>query len=118
VSRRTSWILGGLGCGLTLQQANDLPTQGGGYIHEVVSGGPADRAGLQGSSGTMQLDRLDVPVGGDVVIAADGESVVDWSDLLARIALSDVGEQVELAVLRDGEEMTISVELEAQAGTQ
>jgi 2-alkenal reductase len=109
------WLgVSGTSVGLILQQANDLPTQRGGYIHEVVSGGPADQAGLQGTSEQAQVNGLDVPVGGDVVIAINGESVIDWSDLLSRIALSDVGEEVELTILRDGEEQTITVELEAR----
>ena len=109
------WLgVSGTSVGRILQQANDLPTQRGGYIHEVVSGAPADQAELQGTSSRAQIDGLEVPVGGDVVIAVDGESVLDWSDLLTRIALRSPGDQVELTVLREGEEITVTVELEAR----
>ena len=80
----------------------------------VVSDGPAAKAGLQGSSGTRQVDGFDVPVGGDVVIAAGGERVVDFDDLLIAVASKNPGDTVELTILRDGEEQQVAVTLEAR----
>jgi S1-C subfamily serine protease len=83
----------------------------GAYISNVVEGAPADRAGLVGSSGTRQLEGLIAPVGGDVVIEADGEPIEFFSDLLVSVAFKKVGESIELTILRDGEEMKLTVEL-------
>jgi S1-C subfamily serine protease len=103
---------------LALAEANNLDTQKGAYIHEVISGGPAAEAGLQGSSGTTTVSGIQVPTGGDVVVAVNGEPVVDWSDLLANIALRSPGDRVTLTVIRDGQRTEIPVELEARSASQ
>jgi len=104
----------GTSVSLLIQEANDLATQDGAYISSIVSGGPAEAAGLRGSSGTRQVDGLDVPTGGDVIIAVDGDPVIDFSDLLFRIATSNPGDTLELTVIRNGESMPISVTLEVR----
>jgi S1-C subfamily serine protease len=103
---------------LALAEANNLDTQKGAYIHEVILGGPAAQAGLQGSSGTTTVSGIQVPTGGDVVVAVNGEPVVDWSDLLANIALRSPGDRVTLTVIRDGQRTEIPVELEARSASQ
>jgi S1-C subfamily serine protease len=99
---------------LLIMQANNLDTQQGAYIHQVVSGGPAAQAGLQGTTGTTEVDGIETFVGGDVVIAIDGRQVNDWSDLLVDIAFHQVGDQVELTILRDGQRQTVQVTLQAR----
>jgi 2-alkenal reductase len=96
---------------LLLQEANDLPVQQGAYISEVTEGGPADQGGIQGAAGETRLQGLRVPVGGDVVIAADGEEITDFNDLLAYVAFKRPGDTVELTILRDGERQQVTVEL-------
>jgi S1-C subfamily serine protease len=99
---------------LLIQQANNLPTQQGAYIDQVVPGGPAAQAGLQGSTGTETIDGIDVPVGGDVVIKANGEQITDFNDLLVRIAFSEIGTKVQLTILRGGEEQAVTLTLQAR----
>jgi S1-C subfamily serine protease len=96
---------------LSLETANDLTTQHGAYINSVVDGGPAASAGLQGSSGTKQVEGLSTPVGGDVVVEVDGKSINFFSDLLVAIAFKHPGDSVELTILRDGVSQNIQVEL-------
>jgi 2-alkenal reductase len=97
---------------LTIVEANDLPVNRGAYIHAVVSGGPAAEAGLQGSTGTVEVDGFEVPVGGDVVIEADGEPITDFSALLVHVSDRVPGDTIELTILRDGDRQQITVELE------
>jgi S1-C subfamily serine protease len=99
---------------LLLQEANDLDTQHGAYVSAVVSGGPAEGAGLRGTSGTRQVDGFDTPTGGDVIVEVDGEPVLDFSDLLNRIASSSPGDTLDLTVVRGGERVAISVTLQAR----
>lgn len=99
--------------GLTLMEANNLETQQGAYIVSVVPGGPADEAGLQGAE-LVQQDGLRIPMGGDVVIAIDGEAVQDFEDLTNQIAFKTPGEEVVLHLIRDGQEEELSVTLEAR----
>lgn len=101
----------GASVNLLLAGANDFDTQQGAYIDEVVPDGPADEAGLQGSSDTVKINGFDVPVGGDVVIAADGEPVADFNDLLARIIFKDPDDTMDLTILRDGQREEITIQL-------
>ena len=102
------------GVDLAIQRANELPTQQGAYIHQVIPGGPAAEAGLQGSTGTETVLGQSVPVGGDVVLGMNGEPVADFADLLTRIAFSEPGEEVTLTILRDGEMQELPVVLSAR----
>lgn len=99
---------------LAVQRASDLPSQEGAYIHNVVAGTPAAEAGLQGSTGTESVLGQSVPVGGDVVLGMNGESVIDFADLLGRIAFSEPGEEVTLTIMRDGETQEVTVVLAAR----
>jgi S1-C subfamily serine protease len=99
-----------------IANANGLDTQFGAYIQEVIQGGPADQAGLQGSTGTDSVDGVPIPVGGDVVIEADGEQIRSFSDLLVHVAYQNVGDQIQLTVLRNGEQRSVTLTLAARPG--
>jgi 2-alkenal reductase len=94
-----------------IAQANDLETAQGAYINNVTPGGPADDAGLQGSSGTEVINGARVPVGGDVVIEANGDPIVDFTDLLINVTYSQPGEEMPLTILRNGERLELTVVL-------
>jgi len=64
----------------------------GALVANVVSGGPAADAGVQP---------------GDVIVGVDGEDIVEGRDLLRQVIRKDVGSEVSLRVIRDGEEKTI-----------
>jgi S1-C subfamily serine protease len=96
---------------LQLMQANQLESQRGAYIDDIVNGGPADLAGVHGSTDTVEVDGVAVPVGGDIVLAVNGEPISSFDDLLFRVVMSEPGQTVELSLLRGGEKIEISVEL-------
>ena len=79
-------------------QASDVTTEGqaGAVITTVVADSAAESAGIQ-------LD--------DVVIGFDGVPIVGWFDLIAQVRSHQPGETVDVLVLRDGEEVAISVTL-------
>jgi len=104
----------GTSLNLILQRANDLEIQQGAYIISVAPDGPADEAGLQGSPNTRLVEGLDAPVGGDVVVAADGKSIADFDDLLVAVTSKSPGDTIELTILRDGNEQRVTVTLEAR----
>jgi S1-C subfamily serine protease len=60
------------------------------------------------------MDGLPVPVGGDVVIAADGEPIHSMDDLILSISQHQPGDQMTLTVLRNDEEIEVSVTLAAR----
>lgn len=93
--------------------------QHGAMVAEVVSGGPADKAGLQGSDSEATIEGVSMGIGGDVIVAIDGEPVNDMDDLIAYLSAStQVGQVVNLTVLRGGSEQDIDVTLQARPAEQ
>ena len=74
------------------------PTLGraGALVIEVVPNSPADQSGLQQ---------------GDLIINVDGSPILGMSELAARIRLSSPGTEISLGVLRNGDEISITVVL-------
>ena len=106
------WLgIEGTSVNLMIMEANELETQKGAYIASVVANSPAARAELRGSSDTVEIDGVQVPVGGDVVIAIDGKPIVDFSDLLVEVAYRRPGDTMRLTVVREGETREIAVKL-------
>jgi S1-C subfamily serine protease len=88
-----------------------IDAKNGALISDVVSGSPADKAGLKGSTGESTFQLQHVKTGGDVVIAVDSKPVFQNNDLSELIALHKPGDTVKLDVLRDGQHATVDVTL-------
>ena len=89
------------------RQGADLPVENGLLIRSTTAGGSAERAGLrgisQGSSGQIIL--------GDIVTAVDGETMKDIDDLYRYLDKKQIGETVQLEVLRDGRKSNVPLKL-------
>lgn len=89
---------------LGLSQAN------GAYVVEVVPDGPADQAGIQAGSQPTEVQGL--YGGGDMIIGVDSIEIHHFSELLSYMMLNKKpGDQMVIAVLRDGEELDFNVTL-------
>jgi S1-C subfamily serine protease len=94
-------------------EAMDLPVHKGAYISQIINGGPADKAGLRGSQDQVSVDGRRTEVGGDIIVAIDGQPVGSFDDILIYIALNThPGQQVVLTLLRDGKTQDVSLTLE------
>lgn len=78
-------------------------------IKDVEESSSAYRAGLRG---TYQDRRTGQVVWGDVIVKIDGSRVKELNDLLDVLEGYDVGDQVEVVFIRDGEEQTAEVVLQ------
>ena len=97
---------------LSLAQAEflGLPQATGAYIVEIVSGGPSDQAGLQAGNQTTPVAGL--LAGGDLIIAVDEVEVLEFSELLSYMILNkQAGDEMDVTVLRNGEETVFTVTL-------
>ncbi|MFW6136214.1 MAG: S1C family serine protease [Chloroflexota bacterium] len=101
----------GTDVGLLVQEANDLDTQGGAYTVEVTSGSPAAQAGLRAATRERRVVGQAVPIGGDVVIEANGEPVENFTDLLTGVAFRQPGDSLELTIMRNGQQRQVTVRL-------
>ncbi|MCD6425055.1 MAG: PDZ domain-containing protein, partial [Anaerolineales bacterium] len=89
--------------------------QGGALVIDVAADSPAEETGLLGSTIERTVDGVEVLVGGDVIVAADGIPVNDFEDLVAFLARHTiVGQKITLTVIRDGEEIDLDLTLAAR----
>lgn len=90
----------------------DYPTdQDGVLVVRVEAGSPADEAGLRGSFRSATIEGQPVLIGGDIIIAFNGEPVSDVEALRSALQQASTGETVTLTILRDGEEQEIEATL-------
>ena len=68
----------------------DLPVENGLLVVETVSNAPAEKAGIRGSTiATVENRRL--PLGGDVIVAINGEAVETFQDFTVYLQTQDNG---------------------------
>jgi S1-C subfamily serine protease len=95
-----------------LVKAMNLPVEQGAYITTVTDAGPAQAAGLQGTTDTISQDNHTVEVGGDVVTAIDGQQVKTFDDILVYLSLqTSPGQEVTLTILRSGKYQDVKLQL-------
>jgi 2-alkenal reductase len=86
----------------------DLSQTQGAYVINVAEGSPADKAGLVGAD--PQTGR-----GGDLIVDIDGRAMGDFSDLNSYLVFyTQVGQTIEITVLRDGERVVLPLTLGAR----
>ncbi|HET7444670.1 MAG TPA: trypsin-like peptidase domain-containing protein [Solirubrobacterales bacterium] len=88
-----------------------LDTTFGGLLAEVVPGGPAEKAGLEGGDKKLQFQAGEYRVGGDVILQIDGHDVVQPDDLARLVSTRKPGEKVTLTVLHDDKREQVEVTL-------
>ncbi len=106
--------LGVEGTDLTVGTASamNLPSTRGWLITAVVSGSPADKAGLRGGTTQSQIEGRTVTIGGDVIIKLGGTSIRNGDDIASYLEESTKpGQNVSLTVIRDGNEVNLSATL-------
>jgi S1-C subfamily serine protease len=89
-----------------------VPVDQGLLVAEVTSGGPAAKAGIRGSDRSVSIGNVQVPVGGDIIVAINGKPIADFQELTVYLETeTKVGDKVEVTLIRDGQEMKVSVTL-------
>ncbi|ESP88697.1 S1C family serine protease [Candidatus Halobonum tyrrellensis] len=95
----------------TVAEAYGAADVGGVVVTDVVAGGPAAGV-LRGATGSETVNGVEVPTGGDVIVAIAGTEVETQADLSNVLALDTApGETVSLTVRRGGRRRTVSLEL-------
>jgi S1-C subfamily serine protease len=84
-----------------------LPVSDGVLIWSVQQGGAAANAGLRGLA---QTEDGDVELG-DIIVAIDGEKVANNDDLFKILDKHQIGDTVNIEVIRRGRRMTVPVKL-------
>jgi S1-C subfamily serine protease len=88
-----------------------LPADNGVLIMQVVPGGAAERAGLRGGTERAYIGNVPVMLGGDLIVAIDGEQVGDQQDLADLMNKHRAGDTVRLTIYRGKRKMEVPVTL-------
>lgn len=87
----------------------------GAYISEVIPRTPAAKAGLRGGDQRSQTKYVGIcpeNIGGDVVLAINGETVTSFDDILAYLEYhTSPGDVVTLDILRKSEKLALEMTL-------
>ena len=95
-----------------IDNAMNLPSgQRGLLVEQVVTGGPADQAGILGGTQSFTDNGNQITIGGDVLVRIDGTSLTSTNALKAFLAQAQPGQQVMLTVLRGGRQGRVVVQL-------
>ncbi len=100
-----------LSVGGGLGEALDLPVQEGLLVQTVTRGGPASQAGVHGGDRIAQAGMRRFYVGGDVIVAIDGQKVATQLDVNLVLNKKRPGDSVTVTVYRGGKKMEIPVKL-------
>ena len=94
--------------------------QPGVLVQDVSSGSPADKAGLMASTtdSDVTVDGQAAKIGGDIITKVNDKDIVTFAQLASTIRGMKPGAKVDLTVIRDGQETTVSLTLEARPAAQ
>ncbi|WP_194756253.1 DegQ family serine endoprotease [Aliidiomarina indica] len=98
-------VLGVRGGNLTqeLAEALEIDRARGAWVSEVLPDSAAERAGIQA---------------GDLILAIDGTPVHSFTELAAKVGTIGAGRDVQLRILRDGQEINATVTLDERSTQQ
>jgi S1-C subfamily serine protease len=78
-------------------------------IQRVIPGGAAERAGLRGGNEQAYVGNTPIMLGGDLIVAIDGQQVQEPQDITAVMDKHQAGDTVSVTVLRGRRQMTIKL---------
>jgi S1-C subfamily serine protease len=88
-----------------------LPANYGLLVVQVIPGGSADQAGLRGGTERAYLGNIPITLGGDLIVAIDGEKIEDEDDLVQIMNNHRAGDTVKVTIYRGKKKMDVSVSL-------
>ena len=83
-----------------------LAADQGVLIQRVVPGGAAEKAGLKGGDQQAYVGNTPIMLGGDLIVAIDGQQVTDPQDISAIMDKHQAGDMVAVTVLRGRRQLT------------
>ena len=100
-----------------LADALDLPVKEGLLVETVTRGGPAEHAGLHGGDRTALAGMRRIAIGGDVIVAVDGQRVANNLDLNVLLNKKRPDDKVTVTIYRGGQKMDVPVTLGDRPGS-
>ena len=100
----------------SVAEANGLPKGTRGVmIIEAITGGPAERAGLSGVTGTATVSGRLSPAGGEIITSIDGVPITGMAELIEYLAENKrPGDRLQMDVITSSGTMSVDVTLAAR----
>jgi S1-C subfamily serine protease len=97
-----------------LAEALDLPVDNGVLVAEVIRNGPSAQTGLRGGKREVLVEGFVEPVSadGDIIVAINDTEIRSMDDLITYLESTLVGQEVELSIIRDGDEKHLTIKLD------
>ncbi len=101
-----------------LAGALDLPVQEGLLVETVTANGPAAKGGIRGGDRTANAGMRRIYIGGDIIVAIDGQKVANQFDVNILLNHKRPGDKVTVAVYRGGKKIDLPITLSERPGSQ
>lgn len=88
-----------------------LPVDYGLLIIQVTPGGSADQAGLRAGKERAYLGNTPIMLGGDLIVAIEGQKIEDEEDLSQMMNNHRAGDTIRMTIYRNKKKMDVSVSL-------
>ena len=107
--RRPSLGIVSYAIGPDLAEQMGLASDYGVLIQKVIPGGAAERAGLRGGNEQAYVGNTPIMLGGDLIVAIDGQQVTDPQDISAIMDKHQAGDTISVSILRGRNQMTLKL---------
>ncbi|HEY5256154.1 MAG TPA: trypsin-like peptidase domain-containing protein [Acidobacteriaceae bacterium] len=88
-----------------------LPATPGVLVERTIPGGPADRVGILGGKQQAYLGNTPIYIGGDMIVAIDGDRVTNDQDIAEIMDGHQAGQTVTVTIYRGQKRMDVKVVL-------
>jgi len=109
--RRPSLDIVPLPIGPDIAEQIGLPADYGVLIQRVMPGGAAEKAGLRGGNQRLYDGNVPVMLGGDLIVAIDGQEIQSPQDLSAVLNMHRAGDTVTVTIFRGQRRLDVRVTL-------
>ena len=109
--RRPSLGIVSYAIGPDLASQMGLDADSGVLIQRVIPGGAAERAGLSGGNQQAYVGNTPIMLGGDLIVAIDGQQITDQQDISVIMDKHQAGDVVSVTILRGHRQMTLKLQL-------
>jgi len=86
-----------------------LAAEQGVLIQKVISGGAAERAGLRGGNEQAYVGNTPIMLGGDLIVAIDGQQVTGPEDISALMNKHQAGDTISITIYRGRRQITVKL---------
>ena len=109
--KRPSLGIVSFGIGPDLASQMGLAADSGVLVQNVIPGGAAEKAGIHGGNEQAYVGNTPILLGGDLIVAIDGQQVNDPQEINALMDKHQAGDTISVSILRGKRQITLKLML-------